>query len=82
MVPLCQDESGFQAAAEFDEDIVEGLLVADLGEPQRLSFQKGRRFRRMPGADLFKGVFAEVSYAEELREVFFFVTASEVALEA
>ena len=45
MVPLGQQQVGLQAAAEPDEDLVEGLFVADLGEAQRLALEEGRGFR-------------------------------------
>ena len=82
MVPLGEDEVWFQAAAELDEDIVEGLLIADLGEAQGFSFQKGRGLRRMPGADLFKGVFFEIGYPEVFRQLLFIVASGQVALES
>ena len=82
MVPLGQDQVRFQAAAELDEDIVKGLLVADLGEPQGFSLQKGRGFRGMPGPDLFKGVFFEVGYPEVFRQLFFIVASRKVTLES
>ncbi len=82
MVPLGEDQVGLQAAAELDEDIVEGLLIADLGEAQSFSFQKGRGLRRMPGADLFKGVFFEIGYPEVFRQLLLIVASGKVALES